>query len=336
MRSLILFLALGLALVSLPLTCSDPSPGPGGDEGGQSAVASSSRRGTTPTRFVRILRVVWRIGAAFLVVCALMLVFEGCFIYFPTNRPVRGNWSTPGGEECRIATSDGLTLHGWWHGGAGSGDASSRPVVLWFHGNAGNITHREENLQLLAHQGLAVFLVDYRGYGLSEGKPSEKGLYADGEAAYRYLVEERAIEPNRIVCFGRSLGAGVALHVALEHEVAALIMESPFASVPAMARKHYPFLPVWFLLRNRYDSLGKVPELKVPLLVLHGDRDSIVPLKHGKAVYEAAPEPKEFYTIVGAGHNDTYYVGGGPYFRKLREFCYAHVAQPATGGSPMR
>jgi len=277
-------------------------------------------------------RIARAVGLLLLVLAALVLflvLMEDRFIYYPSRYPA-GEWPPAGVqvEDCYFETGDGLRLHGWWHGGSAQ-QSPTGPVILWFHGNAGNISHRAENMRMLARRGLDFLIIDYRGYGRSEGRPSEQGLYADGEAAYEYLTGQRSVSPERVICFGRSLGAAVALHVALRKPCAGLVLESPFESVKAMARKILPVLPVWMLLRSEFDNLAKIPRLAVPVLVIHGDRDTLVPIQQGRAVFDAAPEPKEFYTIEGANHNDTYVVGGEPYFERLLLFCRRCV----SGGS---
>jgi fermentation-respiration switch protein FrsA (DUF1100 family) len=163
------------------------------------------------------------------------------------------------------------------------------------------------------------FLLDYRGYGKSEGSPDEAGTYADARAAHGWLVA-RGVSPERLVLFGESLGSGVATQLATEVKARALVLESPFTSVPDMARAVYPFLPLWPLVRTRYDTVSKVGKLRMPLLVLHGERDEVVPFAQGRRVFEAAPGPKRFFAIPGAGHNDTYLVGGDAYWRALADF----------------
>jgi fermentation-respiration switch protein FrsA (DUF1100 family) len=165
-----------------------------------------------------------------------------------------------------------------------------------------------------------VLLFDYRGYGRSEGSPDEEGTYRDARAAHRWLVEEKRVPRGRLVLFGESLGSAVALDLALSRPCRALVLESPFASVRAMARAVYPFLPLSALVRTRYENEAKAPRLRVPLLVLHGERDEIVPFAQGRRVFAAAPEPKRFYAIPGAGHNDTYLVGGDAYWDAVRDF----------------
>jgi hypothetical protein len=267
-------------------------------------------------------RLIVIVSATLVLISALLVLFERRFIYYPTREPVF-SWQPPGlrVEECLFRTQDGLQLYGWWHPGRGDDDPPRRPVLLWCHGNAGNISHRAENLSLLADHGIAVMIFDYRGYGKNEGTPSEDGLYLDAEAAYRYLADERGVEPARIVCFGRSLGAAVALHLALNERCAGLILESPFANMRAMARHRLPFPPAWLFMRSKFDNLDLIRRVTVPVLVVHGDRDELVPFEQGKAVFAAAPEPKQFYVIRGAGHNDTYVVGGEDYFQRLRAFC---------------
>ena len=256
-------------------------------------------------------------------------VIERRFIYFPEQR-LDADPSSVGlpFEDAEFEAADGVRLHGWFVPG-------SRDVtLLWFHGNAGNIGHRVDNLRLL-HDRLetSILIFDYRGYGRSEGTPSEEGLYLDAEAALAYLVarDDRSVE--RVVYYGRSLGAAVAVETAARHRPYGLILESPFPSVRYMARRVYPFLPgwVWRALQSRYDSVSKVGGLGVPLLVLHGDRDETAPLDGAKRLFEAASEPKELFIIPGAGHNDTYIVGGEPYFNALRRFVDGLGASDAAG-----
>jgi fermentation-respiration switch protein FrsA (DUF1100 family) len=222
-------------------------------------------------------------------------------------------------DDVFLTASDGTRLHGWYVSGPGPA------TLIWFHGNGGNISHRVDNILLLNRRlGVSVFIFDYRGYGRSEGKPSEKGLYLDAEAAIEYLVKERGLDPGTdLVMFGRSLGAAVAVEMAVRHRSRAVVLESGFTSVRAMASRSYPFLPSGLLVRlveARFDSLSKMPKVRDPVLVLHGDRDPLVPFEQGRELFEAANEPKRFYRIRGAAHNDTYQVGGEPYFEALREF----------------
>ena len=259
------------------------------------------------------------IWVAVLVVAVLVVpvLLEKRLIYFPF-RTLEVTPTELGlrSEDVNLVAEDGVAIHGWFLPVEGS-----RFTVLVCHGNAGNISHRLDRA-LLMHGKLKtdVFLFDYRGYGRSQGTPDEAGTYRDGRAAYRYLVQDRGIAPEKLILFGESLGAAVALQVALDAPCRGLVMESPFASIPEMARSVLPFWPLGSLLRTRYDNLAKVGRLKVPLLVLHGERDRTVPFAQGRRLFEAAPSPKHFFAIPGADHNDTYLIGGEAYWEAWRGF----------------
>lgn len=239
------------------------------------------------------------------------------FIFFPDPHLV----ATPEAvglqyEDVYFTTEDGIRLHGWFVPAPGA-----KWTLLWMHGNAGNISHRLDNL-LQMHQRLRlqIFLFDYRQYGQSQGTVSEPGTYLDAQAALQTLRQRPDVEPQSIILFGRSLGGAVAVEVARQTPCRALILESPFTSVADMAARVISFVPIGRLLRTRYDSLGKIPQVTAPLFVLHGDRDEVVPFEQGRRLYDAANEPKTFYTIVGASHNDTYLVGGAPYWQAWERF----------------
>ncbi len=219
-------------------------------------------------------------------------------------------------EDVYLTTSDGVRIHGWFVPGSGG------PTLLWFHGNGGNISHRVDNIAGLNRRlGVGILIIDYRGYGLSEGSPNEQGTYLDAEAAVAHALSRPDVDPERVVLFGRSLGCAVAAEMALQHDVYAVVLESPFTSISGMARRAYPFLPgLGLLVGNMYDTLGKTARIDAPVMVLHGDSDEIVPFEMGREVFEAATEPKRFYRIRGAGHNDTYAVGGAPYLDALGSF----------------
>ena len=275
----------------------------------------------------RVLRLAARVLVGLVIAGALLLVFEKKLIYFPT----RAHDATPAGlglahEEVELVAGDGVRLHGWFLPAKGS-----RLTVLLFHGNAGNISHRLDRALLMQLRlKVDTFLLDYRGYGRSEGSPDEAGTYEDARAAYRWLAA-RGTSPERLVLFGESLGSAVATQLATEVASRALVLESPFTSVPDMARAVYPFLPLWPFVRTRYDTLSKIGALRVPLLILHGERDEVVPFAQGRRVFEAAPEPKRFYAIRGAGHNDTYVVGGDAYWQALSDFMGGLVSDNPEG-----
>jgi uncharacterized protein len=203
-------------------------------------------------------------------------------------------------EDVGFHTTDGERLHGWWMPAR-----SGSPVahVLFAHGNGGNVGDRVMHAALLCAAGLDVLLFDYRGYGRSSGRPSEAGTYRDAHAARSALLGRAGVRPDRVVYLGESLGGAVALALALEHPPAGLVLMSTFTSVRDMARRHYPFLPR-ALVPDAYPSLRGVRALRAPLLVIHGDRDEIVPLFHAEALFEAAPVPKRLHVVEGVGHND--------------------------------
>lgn len=270
----------------------------------------------TVASFALSLAIVW------IALLALLTFMESRLLYFP----VREIDSTPSdfglpSEELHVTASDGVRLHGWWIKSGG------KVVLLLFHGNAGNISHRLDRARLFAQRlGVDMFLVDYRGYGRSEGKPSEAGLYRDGLAIYD-AARERGFSPDRIVLHGESLGCAVAVEVGLEQPCAGVVLETPFLSVPALAGKHYPFVPA-FLIRSKFDSGSKIGGLTVPKLFLVAERDDIAPAAQGRRLFELASPPKELYVIPGAGHNDTYAVGGEPYLAAWRHFLDAIDSAP--------
>lgn len=231
-------------------------------------------------------------------------------------------------EDVRFQTSDGLTLQGWFI--PGNFEKTSGVTWLWFHGNGGNLGHRVDELALAHHRtGANIFIFDYRGYGASEGKPSEQGTYLDSRAALGYLASRPDVDSDRIVYSGHSLGAAVAVELSLSQPPMAMVLVSPFASVRDMAKLALPFPPVGWLVRNHYDTISRIPQVNVPVLVLHGDLDDTVPISQGRKLYEAANQPKRFQALVGAGHNDTYEAAGEQYWTAIESFL-AEV-QPRPG-----
>lgn len=251
------------------------------------------------------------------VLWTLPMVFEEKLIYFPSSDLD----ATPAAlglehEELLLVSPPGVRLHGWFLPARKDG---GRFTVLVCHGNAGNISHRlERALSMHQELGADVLLFDYRGFGRSEGNPDENGTYEDALSAYRYLADDRGVEPERIVLFGESLGAAVAVELSSRVPAGALVLESPFTSIPAMARVTYPFLPA-FWVRTKYDNLGKIGGLSIPLLVIHGTRDETVPFAQGQQLFGAAREPKRFLGVEGAGHTDSSIVGGARYWNAFRE-----------------
>jgi len=263
--------------------------------------------------------------AAVVLVVGLWSQLERIFVFFPTAE-VRYTPDDVGlaYEEVFFTTSDGHRLHGWYVPG------NSGTTLLWFHGNGGNIGYRVEELALVhARLDVNVFIFDYRGYGNSEGSPSERGIYRDARAALAYLHTRPELAPKEIVYFGRSLGAAVAIELAADQPPAGLVLVAPFASLGEMGRIAYPFLPLKWLLGNRYNSVARISQLHQPVLIMHGDQDEIVPLSQSEKLLKAANPPKSFQILPGAGHNDTYSAAGNIYWDTLSEFL-STLAAPSS------
>ncbi len=237
--------------------------------------------------------------AAYGVLVGGLYVFQRHLLYFPdAARPELGDLTALGVREIMLKTVDGLSLLSWY-----LPPRDGHPVVAYFHGNGGHIGYRAERLRWFARYGYGVLMAEYRGYGRNPGTPSEPGLIADGVAALDFLGGE-GIAPNRLVIYGESLGSAVAVSLAAQREVASLILEAPFTSVAEVAQYHYSFIPASALLRDRFNSLARIADVKAPILVLHGEQDRIVPLRFGRALFDAAPEPKELWLSREAGHED--------------------------------
>lgn len=240
-------------------------------------------------------------------------------IYFPEKYP-SGIWNPEDYgltvEDTYFKTEDGLVLHGWF-----VPSKENKITLLWFHGNAGNLSHRVENIKYLNALDINVFIFDYRGYGKSKGRlPSEKTIYIDSSAAYNYLVQERKIPKENIFFFGRSLGGAVAVEMAKKFDCAGLIIESSFPSAKEMAGLMFPFLPIKYFIKTEFSSAKKLQKIYCSKLFIHGNRDNVIPFKLGKKLFDAAAGPKEFFEIDGAGHNDTYIVGKEKYFNAINRF----------------
>jgi fermentation-respiration switch protein FrsA (DUF1100 family) len=246
---------------------------------------------------------IWTILAIILILylglALLLFLFQHSLIYFPT----RAVTATPAAiglayDEVRFHAEDGIELAGWFVPAP-----NAATTLLFFHGNAGNISHRLASIELFHRLGLNVFIFDYRGYGQSQGSPTETGTYRDAAAAWRYLVEDKQIPPGRIIFFGRSLGGSVAAWLAERQPPQALILESTFTSIPDMAARQFPFLPVRLLARARYDTLARIPNITAPVLIIHSPADEIIPYSHSRRLFEAARQPKAFLELTGS-HNE--------------------------------
>jgi uncharacterized protein len=248
--------------------------------------------------------------------------------------PVREIESTPARlglkyEDLTLTTSDDIRINGWYLPASESSitDFATPTTVLFFHGNAGNMADRFEKLDVLHSLGADVMIIDYRGYGRSEGKPNEEGTYRDAQAAYVYLTKTLNREPKTVVAYGESLGSAVAADLASKVEVGGLVLEEAFTSIPDVGQRMFPFLPVRWLVRNKYDTLSKMPRIHVPLLILHSRDDEFFDLRHAQRILAAANEPKQLIELRGS-HNDAFLISAGAYRNGLKEFL-ARVSDPA-------
>jgi uncharacterized protein len=255
------------------------------------------------------------IGGLYLLAVVAMFFYQGRLIYVP-NRVV---WRTPTDaglphEEVFLNAADGVHLHAWF-----IQHPEDRGTVLFFHGNAGNIAHWLDTAQMLWEWGLSTLLIDYRGYGNSGGKPSAHGTSLDADAAWKFLVEEKGLPPEKIVLFGRSLGAAVAADLAARVQPAGVILDSGFTSLPDVGAQLYPWLPVRLLSRHRYPTEENVTRFRCPVLVAHSREDDLIPFSHGERVFQAAVEPKFFLEMVG-NHRECVTTTGIPYQRAIKSF----------------
>jgi fermentation-respiration switch protein FrsA (DUF1100 family) len=248
----------------------------------------------------------------------LLFLFQGQLVHVP-NLPSRELTATPADigldyQSIYFTTEDDIKLHGWFLPAQ-----QPRKTLLFFHGNAGNISHRLTSLAIFNSLKLNVFIFDYRGYGRSTGKPSEQGLYRDAQAALDYLQKSRGLSLKEMVFFGRSLGGAVATWLAVQHPPHALIIESSFTSIPDLAAELYPFIPVRWLARLRYDTQSHLKALCSPLLIIHSSNDEIVPFAHGQSLFRTAQGAKQFLEIDG-DHNSGYLTSGQKYVETLKGF----------------
>ena len=251
-------------------------------------------------------------------IAAYLYLSQSRMLYYPDmpSRVLQGSPADIGlaYDTVWLMAGDGTRLHAWFVPAT-----TARGTLLFNHGNAGNIGDRLDSISLFHSLGLNVLIFDYRGFGESEGKPSEQGTYLDAKAAWDYLLEERMISPQEIIIFGRSLGAAMAADLASQNLSAGVILESAFTSVPDMAASLYPWLPVRWLSRYRYNNLDKVDRITSPLLVMHSRADEIIPFAHGERLFAHANEPKQFLELNG-GHNDGYHVSRKVYVKAMQQF----------------
>ena len=272
-------------------------------------------------------------ASAYLAMMLMIYLLQGSMVFL-ANTPGRELTASPGTiglvyENVSLTTADDEVLHGWYVPAR-----DSAGVVLFFHGNAGNISHRLDSIEIFHELGLDVLIIDYRGNGESSGSPSEQGTYTDAQTAWDYLVDERGIAPGSIVVFGRSLGGAVASWLAAHTTPAAVILESCFTSGPDMAARLYPFLPARLITRLKFPVRAYVTQISSPLLVVHSRQDEIIPFDMGEAVFAAAPGPKEFLELSG-DHNGGFQLNRNRYQAAIGEFLRIFVIAPQAHGSPM-
>tara|TARA_R110002072_G_scaffold223678_1_gene380710 strand:- start:4199 stop:5062 length:864 start_codon:yes stop_codon:yes gene_type:complete len=256
----------------------------------------------------------------------LIYFFQPKLIFFPQNELE----ATPAlislqYEDLSLSTTDDEVLNAWW-----IPHSEAKATLIFLHGNAGNIAHRLDSINIFHQLGLSVLIIDYRGYGKSTGEPSEQGTYIDAETAWRYLTQEKKIEKDKIIIFGRSLGGGVATWLAEQYTPAGLIVESSFTSIADMGKHYYPYLPTSLLARIKYPSIDRVANIKSPTLFIHSQQDEVISYKYGKQLFnEALKEtttPKSFLDITG-GHNEGFLISGEQYIDGLGRFITAIVQQ---------
>lgn len=246
---------------------------------------------------------------AWLMVVACLFIFQRKLMYLPDQNPLPPPeaYGIDTLEQITLKTADGLRLQAYYMPAKKEEGAEDNGTIVLFHGNAGNISHRMNKAAIYHLFGAGVLLVEYRGYGGNNGTPTEDGLYADGRAAMDFLTKQKNIPPEKIALYGESLGSGVAVQMATEYDAAALILETPFSSAAAVASAIYPFIPASLLLKDRYDNIAKIQQIRhMPVLIIHGTADGVVPFSEGKKLFEAATEPKKFVTIEGGNHNNLY------------------------------
>ena len=266
--------------------------------------------------WIRVVRtLVVSLGGFYLLVCILLLFFQNKLLFYPDRGlPPPPKQQVPEVEQISFDANDGVKLVSWW-----MPPKKDQPTVIFFQGNAGNISDRSDRLFDCKEHGWGILLLGYRGYGTSAGSPGEAGLYLDARAALGFLRSRPDVNLRRLVYYGESLGCSIALELAVAEPPACVVLEAPFRSLKAIAAVHYWWLPTSLLVRSDFDNVAKAAGLKCPLFVAHGLRDEVVPFAQGRAVFDAAPEPKTFFQL-DSRHNDIAESGSKPYRSAVAEF----------------
>jgi uncharacterized protein len=284
-----------------------------------------------PTKHLRnrVSMLLVYILVGYVLVLALVRIFESHLIFFP-DYPGRleGEWHPRAlpVQDVWLTAYDGTKLHAWW-----IPSDKAKLTFLAFHGNAANIANRAPAYEFLRDLPANVFALEYRGYGRSEGKPNEAGLYRDSEAAYQYLVNTRGTDPRTIVSFGQSLGTAVAAHLAAQHEVGGVVLEAPFPSASRVARQVFWFLPgLGLLLHSQFDTQARLGQINAPVLIVHCKQDPVIPFQFGREVYSAARPPKDFLQIDGQCHEEASLIAPTQYRVALQKFLSSIDHNPAN------
>lgn len=258
----------------------------------------------------------------------MFLLLENMLLFHPT--PAAAHWMPPPSEriqDVEFQADDGNRIHAWWYP-----VEEGRGALLYCHGNAGNLSHRGPAIVQMGQElGVSVLIFDYPGFGRSTGSPNEASCYAAGEAAFNWLTRTPSIPPEQILLYGKSLGGGIAVELATRHPHRALILAKTFTSVPDIGQEVYPFLPIRWLARNRFENLNKIPHCTRPVFIAHGDRDELIGKHHSERLFAAANEPKHFVLMNGVDHNEPV---NGVFFTELRQFLAAAAPLPLTDTAP--
>jgi len=258
------------------------------------------------------------LGYLFLV--GFVYIRQGSMLYYP-SREIEATPRNIGLDfkEITLKTKDGINISAWYIPAE-----RERGVLLFCHGNAGNISHRLDSIRIFHDLNLSVLIFDYRGYGKSKGSPTENGTYLDAESAWDYLVNVRHVKPEKVILFGRSLGSAIAAETAIRRKAGAIIIESGFTSIPDLGAKFFPHLPVRLISRYHYSTIDKVSMLDIPKLFIHSRQDELIPFEQGIRLFEKASAPKEFLQITGS-HNEGFLTSGRVYTEGLDSFITKHL-----------
>jgi len=259
------------------------------------------------------------LAVLYILICLVMFITQRNFLYFPNKQIDKPQ--TYGLNDFAVTTlqtRDLQSIQAWYHPAR-----ENYPTIIYFHGNGGDLKNRAEYFHLLSDAGFGILGIDYRGYGASTGSPSEQGFYLDARATMDYALDKLSLPPEKLVIYGESIGTGVAVQMSTEYRSSALVLQSPFTDISVLAKKKYPFLPVDILLRDHFDSLSKIKNIKAPLLVFHGRADDVVPVRYGEELFASASEPKQAIYFDDVGHNNFHLP---QLTQDLKKFCidYAH------------